>query len=258
MEYLATMFALVMTFVSSLLGIPGEIPVESASQFATTTAQVIAVTDGDTIRVSLDGREEVVRYIGIDTPEQYRDGEPACYAVEATTYNESLVAGQIVTLVSDVSNRDQYDRLLRYVYADDVSINNVLLAGGYARTMSIAPNTSQAEQLAATEQTARDAGVGLWSACAEAEVAAAPAVTDENQNSTQAAAAEPITIDTTILSPGQQRLLSVLGIDTSVVVVTAEMMTCAETAVGTDRLAEITSGTLPTLTEGWRLAQCYQ
>ena len=46
-------------------------------------AEVAGVIDGDTIDVRVDGREERVRYFGVDTPER---GDP-CYR-EATERNE--------------------------------------------------------------------------------------------------------------------------------------------------------------------------
>ena len=63
------------------------------------TATVVRVIDGDTITVTIDDQEETVRYIGIDTPEPYRDGEPACYSKEATNRNTELVADAQVQLV---------------------------------------------------------------------------------------------------------------------------------------------------------------
>jgi micrococcal nuclease len=133
--------------------------------FATTTAQVVRVVDGDTIVVRLNGREERVRYIGIDTPEVYADGEPACYAEEATAANRVLTKSGVVALVRDQQDRDDYGRLLRYVYADDTFINEALAQAGYARTLSIPPNTTHATVLADAVAEARAAQAGLWGVC---------------------------------------------------------------------------------------------
>jgi len=81
-------------------------------------ARVTSIIDGDTIRVAIDGVMFTVRYIGIDAPE----GNDR-YAYEAGVKNGEYVYGKIVTLVMDVSEVDQYDRLLRYVITDEVFVN---------------------------------------------------------------------------------------------------------------------------------------
>ncbi len=131
-------------------------------------AQVVRVVDGDTIRVRLDGREERVRYIGVDTPESVKPGTPVqCYAKRASAANAALVAGRRVRLVGDVEQRDRYGRLLAYVYRepDGAFVNAQLVRDGYARTLTIAPNVAHARQLAQLAQTARRSGRGLWGAC---------------------------------------------------------------------------------------------
>lgn len=138
---------------------------DPVSPLATTTAQVVRVVDGDTIIVRLAGQEEYVRYIGIDTPEFYRDATPECYAAEAARANASLVADQRISLVRDTEDRDGYGRLLRYVYTDSVFVNETLVRNGYARVMPIAPNTNLRDDLYAASLEAQTADRGLWSAC---------------------------------------------------------------------------------------------
>ena len=131
-------------------------------------AEVVRVVDGDTIRVSLDGRTERVRYIGIDTPESVKPGTPVqCYAKRASAANAALVAGRSVRLVADVERRDRYGRLLAYVYRepDGAFVNARLVADGFARPMTIAPNVAHARELARLARAAREAGRGLWKAC---------------------------------------------------------------------------------------------
>ena len=128
------------------------------------TAEVTSVVDGDTIDVLLDGREERVRYIGIDTPE-YNNGEAECFAEEATNANEVLVSGALVRLEADQENRDRFGRLLRYVYVDGLLINEELVRNGYATTLTIPPNTQKKDQLAAREAEAQRLERGLWQNC---------------------------------------------------------------------------------------------
>ena len=81
------------------------------------SARVVRVIDGDTIEVSIDGTEEDVRYIGVDTPETVKPGAPVqCYGPQASAANHRLVEGRTVRLVFDRERRDAYGRLLAYVY----------------------------------------------------------------------------------------------------------------------------------------------
>jgi micrococcal nuclease len=130
------------------------------------TAEVLRVVDGDTIEVLLEGEEEDVRYIGVDTPESVAPGEPVeCFGEEASDFNAGLVEGEEVVLVFDAELRDQYGRLLAYVYVGEMLVNAELLAQGFARTLEIEPNTSKAPRFERVEQRAGAVGRGLWSAC---------------------------------------------------------------------------------------------
>ncbi len=115
---------------------------------------VTRVVDGDTIEIWGGDR---VRYIGIDTPEI---DEP--YYAEATAKNKELVNGKEVRLVKDVSEKDQYGRLLRYIYVGDLFVNAELVRLGYARAKRYPPDTSYAELFSQLELEAKQAGRGLW------------------------------------------------------------------------------------------------
>jgi micrococcal nuclease len=130
--------------------------------------RVVRVVDGDTIRVSLGGREERVRYIGIDTPESVKPGTPVqCFAKKASAANARLVAGKRVRIERDVEERDRYGRLLAYVYpaAGGPMVNESLVRGGYARPLTIPPDVRHAERFRRLADEARKAGRGLWRAC---------------------------------------------------------------------------------------------
>jgi micrococcal nuclease len=128
-------------------------------------ADVLDVTDGDTIRVLLRGEEESVRYIGIDTPEVDPSIGVECFGSQASAANRRLVAGEIVALVFDDERRDQYGRLLAYVYVGDTFVNAELVRDGFARTLTISPNTDFAERFDRLVRRAGAAGRGLWGAC---------------------------------------------------------------------------------------------
>jgi micrococcal nuclease len=132
-------------------------------------ARVVRVVDGDTIAVRLDdGRDERVRYIGVDTPESVKPGTPVqCFAERASAFNKRLVAGERVRLVRDAEERDRYGRLLAYVYRtrDNLFINATLVTGGYAVPLTIPPNVAHAGEFRTLAAVARRKGRGLWSSC---------------------------------------------------------------------------------------------
>src|SRR5215217_4956676 len=141
-----------------------ERPADRAPQ----VGRVVRVVDGDTIHVRLGGREEKVRYIGVDTPESVKPGTPVqCFAERASAYNERLVDGERVRVVRDAEARDRYGRLLAYVYRarDDLFVNAALVRGGYAQPLTIPPNVAHAAEFRPLAAAARRAGRGLWSAC---------------------------------------------------------------------------------------------
>jgi micrococcal nuclease len=129
-------------------------------------ARVVRVVDGDTIVASVDGSDEYVRYIGVDTPETVKPDTPVqCYGPQASDENHRLVEGRSVKLVFDAEQRDDYGRLLAYVYTGRRFVNAELVGAGYARTLEIAPNTSHAPELQRLATRAARAGKGLWGAC---------------------------------------------------------------------------------------------
>jgi micrococcal nuclease len=130
------------------------------------------VIDGDTIRVRLDSPSEsrTVRYIGVDTPETVAPDQPIqCFGKAASEFNRRLVAGRRVRLVLGRERNDRYGRLLAYVRVErGPLVEDELLRGGYARTLTIAPNDDRAAHFAALERKARSERRGLWSACSGA------------------------------------------------------------------------------------------
>ena len=113
-------------------------------------AQVTRVVDGDTIDVRLsNGTTESVRYIGMNTPER----DQVCYS-EAKEANRIFVEGKTVRLVKDVSERDVYGRLLRYIYVDSLFVNRALVEQGYAEVVSYPPDNAHYDEFLRLEQEA--------------------------------------------------------------------------------------------------------
>ncbi len=130
-------------------------------------AQVLSVTDGDTIRVSIDGRSIAIRYIGIDTPETVDPRTSVeCFGREATAFNRQLVEGKTVELERDVSELDRFGRTLRYVWIQRdsqlVMVNEELVRNGYATSSTYPPDVKYQERFSGLEAAARTAAAGLW------------------------------------------------------------------------------------------------
>lgn len=127
--------------------------------------KVVQVRDGDTIVVSMNGRNENVRLLGVDTPEMnYKKGEPDEGALAATLFTREKVEGAAVGLQADPLNqdRDHYGRLLRYVYLPDGALlNQELIRNGYGFAFLEFP-LAKREQLVKAEIEARNEGRGLW------------------------------------------------------------------------------------------------
>lgn len=123
-------------------------------------SRVMRVVDGDTLVIETG---ETVRLIGIDTPESVAPrGIVECLGKESATFLRELVEGKTVTLERDVSERDRYGRLLRYVFLDGVLVNETLVLVGYARAVRYPPDTGRADQLERAEQVAREKGRGIF------------------------------------------------------------------------------------------------
>ena len=159
---------------SAKTGSPAISPTTPAAPFAptgpTVDVKLISVTDGDTIRVRLDGKSVPVRYIGIDSPE-LDDARPGVLRIAkaAAKQNALLLKGRRIRLETDVSEVDRYDRLLRDVWvADDASpsgwtlVNLELVRRGFAQVATFPPDVKYVDLLRAAEAQARADQVGLW------------------------------------------------------------------------------------------------
>jgi micrococcal nuclease len=122
------------------------------------SATVLEVVDGDTLRVRLDdGRVESVRLIGIDAPER---GD--ALSAQAATALAQLVAGRRISMTRDVSERDRFDRLLRYVWVGDTLVNAELVRRGLAEARRYPPDVMLASVLEQAQAEAVRDGVGMW------------------------------------------------------------------------------------------------
>ncbi|MEZ5377741.1 MAG: thermonuclease family protein [Acidimicrobiales bacterium] len=129
----------------------------------------MAIVDGDTLDLDIEGVTERVRLLGIDTPESVSSTTPdQCFGHEATEALRGLLPIETqVDLERDLEARDRYGRLLLYLHrsSDGLFVNEWLLDGGFANAVSYAPNDRLAARFSRTEADARARGAGLWSRC---------------------------------------------------------------------------------------------
>lgn len=141
-------------------------------------ADVVRVVDGDTVVILLNGQEEKVRLIGVDTPESKNNekarrdssktGESISEIVklgkEAAQYTKSILPkGTKVTVETDVQPRDRYGRLLAYLYLENGEmVNSLIIQNGYAQVMTIPPNVKYEDLFRKLMKEARENNRGLW------------------------------------------------------------------------------------------------
>lgn len=96
---------------------------------------VTRIVDGDTLWVNINEKEEKIRLVGINTPETEKELAPVeCYADEAEDRLKEILSQKKVTLLRNKKgdDRDQFDRLLRYVFVDGADVGAQLIEEGYA------------------------------------------------------------------------------------------------------------------------------
>jgi len=137
-----------------------------SSSYDYSQIKVVEVIDGDTVRLE---NGELLRYIGIDTPEVHIrnargdfDYRPQPFSLEAKEANQSLVEGKYVRVEFDVEKRDKYKRLLGYCFQEDTFVNATLLKEGYALLYTYPPNVKYVSELTAAQKVARKEKRGIW------------------------------------------------------------------------------------------------
>lgn len=121
------------------------------------------VIDGDTIVVNIEGKNENVRLIGVDTPETVHPQKPVeRFGKEASDFTRKMVHGKTVRLEYDWQSRDKYGRLLAYVYLEDGTfLNAEIIKQGYGFAYTKYP-FKYLEDFRQYEKEARENNKGLW------------------------------------------------------------------------------------------------
>jgi micrococcal nuclease len=127
------------------------------------SAVVTQVVDGDTVKVSLEGKPYTVRLIGVDTPETVAPGRPVeQFGKEASSFTRTSLQGKEVRLAFDWDLYDRYGRLLAYIYLPEgTCFNAELIRLGYAHAYTRYP-FQFLKEFRDLEAEARTAKRGLW------------------------------------------------------------------------------------------------
>lgn len=141
---------------------PDQQDLEQTRSLESEEAIVTRVIDGDTVEINTGQK---VRYIGIDTPEDPRSKNAECFALNSYMKNKELVMGKKIRMEKDVSETDRYQRLLRYVYVDDLFVNLEMVSSGYAVAQEYPPDTKHAYVLSRAESAAKLENRGIWRYC---------------------------------------------------------------------------------------------
>lgn len=143
-----------------------------------TPATITEVTDGDTVKVLVNGEVRKVRLIGVDTPETVHPSKPVeYYGMEASNFTKNSLNGKTVYLQKDISDTDKYGRYLYYIwlnqpteleptkeYTKENMFNAQLLINGYAQVSTYPPDVKYNEWFLEFQQAPKSNGEGLWSA----------------------------------------------------------------------------------------------
>lgn len=126
----------------------------SAVAFADFSGKVVAVTDGDTVKVMNEGKAEKIRLYGIDCPEKKQ-----AFGQRAKQFASDLAFGKTVKVME--KGRDRYGRTIGEVILEDGrSLNRELVRAGFSWWYrEYAPKDAELEAL---ENAARKAKAGLW------------------------------------------------------------------------------------------------
>lgn len=138
----------------------------------------IRTVDGDTIIVEdKTGEHKRVRMIGIDTPESVAKEEErnSEYGVMASDYTKELLSNaDTLYLEYDIDSDDQYDRILAYVWLEDVKdtfdekaieeamVNAIIVKNGYGIAKRYEPTVAHDNTLQRLTAEADESNIGLW------------------------------------------------------------------------------------------------
>ena len=132
---------------------------------------VVRVVDGDTLVARIGGSQVRVRLLGVDAPESVTPDQPVeCFGPQAGDAARRLLPeGARISLETDPTQgrEDRFGRRLAVVTVDGqaTSVNEHLVAGGYARIFRGDGRAAVLPALREAQRQARLADRGMWDSC---------------------------------------------------------------------------------------------
>uniref|UniRef100_A0A7C4R5I7 Nuclease n=1 Tax=candidate division CPR3 bacterium TaxID=2268181 RepID=A0A7C4R5I7_UNCC3 len=128
--------------------------------------KVLRVVDGDTIDVEVNGVENRVRLIGVNTPEIVDPRKSVeCFGLQASDYTKSILTGQSIYIERDSTQgeKDKYGRSLAYIFLEDGSFLNLkLIMEGYAYEYTYQIPYKYQSEFQEAQRLAQKEKIGLW------------------------------------------------------------------------------------------------
>ncbi|EOB3448269.1 thermonuclease family protein [Enterococcus faecalis] len=130
-------------------------------------AEFVRHVDGDTTVLRIDGKEQKVRFLLIDTPETVKPNTKVQpYGIEASNRTKELLstASEITFEYDKGDKTDRYGRALGYIFVDGTLLQKTLVREGLARVAYIKePNTKYLLELKEAQEKAENESLGIWS-----------------------------------------------------------------------------------------------
>jgi micrococcal nuclease len=131
--------------------------------------EVVKVTDGDTIKVSISGRRFDIRLIGINTPETVHPTKPIeCFGPESSDFAKELLGGSSVYLEYDKTQApfDRWDRVIAHVWTEDKELYaSEAIANGFGVEYTYDADYKYKDIYLQDQSKAEKSSIGLWGSC---------------------------------------------------------------------------------------------
>ncbi len=128
------------------------------------TYKVTDIVDGDTVKISMEGKETIIRLIGVDTPETVDPRKPVqYYGKEASTFTTNLLKGEDVYVETEPGMTVDIDkRRLLYLFRslDGLFVNLEIIRQGYGRVYD--NEFKYKKTFIEYEERAKELEKGLW------------------------------------------------------------------------------------------------
>lgn len=154
-------------FVQDLSQDVNEVFFKTISNNQRIPADFVRHVDGDTTVLMIDGKEQKVRFLLVDTPETVKPKTKVQpFGLEASKRTKELLStASEITFEYDSGDKiDRYGRVLGYIFVDGTLLQKTLVSEGLARVAYVKePNTKYLLELEEAQEKAKNESLGIWS-----------------------------------------------------------------------------------------------